>query len=1323
MLGWLVGAARAASPAPELEGAAPGTISTLAGDPLIEGMATTFGQGVSAMAVSGQTLYIADNEADLIRTVDMSTDEERVIAGTSAAGFGGDGGPAAAAEFDQPDGLAVDPQGDLLIADSANGRVRLIPAADCDSDCPYGLSTTTKGDIYTIAGRGAGIGVGEGPAIDSGVESPEALATDSDGDLMIATQELVLMIADRSCSAGCPYGLAKMTKGDIYRVAGLLYHEPLTGDDGPATSAGIRPRAVAVDGEGDLLILDDSEVGDQVQLVAAADCASDCPYGLPATGAGDIYTIAGDGSEAPQSGGLASSAHINAATMALDGEGNVVLGEGGEDGRLEIVSAKSCVSDCPYGLTDTTEDHIYPIDEGGSDLGNGVPASQASLINPWSIVIAPNTGVLLVSDQFVRLLASGACSGQCPFALPTTTANDMYTVAGNGTEAFSGESGPPTELELGWPRVVTSNAAGDVLVLDARNGRVRMIAATNCNSDCAYGLPATMQGAMYTIAGGGSSLQDGVPASSELLSRLQGSGQPNLGATPTSMTVDAAGDVLVLDGGNRVRLIAAGDCNADCPYGLPSMVEGDIYTIAGNGSLGNSGDSGPATSAELGGEPLAGSNKGLAVDPEGDLLIADTGNNLVRLVANVSCSENCPYGLSSMVMGDIYTVVGTGEDGSKGDNKPAADAELYHPADVAVDAAGNLLIADTIGLRVRFVAAHTCSGNCAYGRTSTTAGDIYPLAGDGAYLYPEEVGTDGDGGSALAAPMQPPEAVALDSAGNVLISELAEGTFSERSVVRMVAASTCTSECAYGLPTTIKGDIYTVAGVNTAISGFSGDGGPATEAYLDGPTGLGFDNAGDLLIADTYNNRIRLVTPAAKPQSSKEPEGQPEQPETRGGPKSEDATQVSVRIEGRTKTLFEGPILTEGHDVHSSEADGGNAAEDVEEHPCDGVNSLDPENVGPGPTPTAASIDAMELIGESEAMAGQWYPGFNDYFVKRWGSEEANAEHEGKSWGVLVNNVYTDVGGCQYQLHAGGEVLWIFNAFEQRPILGLFAATEHYSSGVRPLTATAQLDKPFAVEVAAYDDDGEDQPPTSPARTPANTKPYQGADVSPVSTSEQGFETVETASPETVTTNSEGEASITFTTPGWHRIMAGTQLRKQTKEEEEHGAIPEEAAIRSNRLDVCVPAAGETGCGEPPAEDRVRALPRYLDAHHEETPNIGGPPTAVGPSTTAPATSTQTTTHTANGPVAGLAVESLGPARLLLKLTAPGIATVKIAQLRGKGHHRHFQNVKTITVTAGTAGVLEVKLPRLAVGSYRVSVSLAGAKTVVKTLTVPRRRR
>jgi hypothetical protein len=118
------------------------------------------------------------------------------------------------------------------------------------------------------------------------------------------------------------------------------------------------------------------------------------------------------------------------------------------------------------------------------------------------------------------------------------------------------------------------------------------------------------------------------------------------------------------------------------------------------------------------------------------------------------------------------------------------------------------------------------------------------------------------------------------------------------------------------------------------------------------------------------------------------------------------------------------------------------------------------------------------------------------------------------------------------------------------------------------------------------------------------------------------------------------------------------------------------------------------------------------------------PKTKPGPEQlVSPPSPTPVPGHSASGPVADVAVQSIGRARLLLRFTAPGVATVKIAQLRGKAHHRRWQTIKTIVVKAGKAGPLEVKLPRLAAGSYRVSIGLAGAKTVVKTLTVPRRRR
>jgi hypothetical protein len=279
-------------------------------------------------------------------------------------------------------------------------------------------------------------------------------------------------------------------------------------------------------------------------------------------------------------------------------------------------------------------------------------------------------------------------------------------------------------------------------------------------------------------------------------------------------------------------------------------------------------------------------------------------------------------------------------------------------------------------------------------------------------------------------------------------------------------------------------------------------------------------------------------------------------------------TTVNVRIEGATETLFEGPVAVEPHAVKASS--------DTVQRPCDGINSLDPENTAPAPTPTAAAADAMTLAGES--FDGKWYDGFNDYFITRFGPD---AEKGGKSWGILVNNTFTSVGGCQYQLDGGDEVLWVFNAFTSRPLLALFPAAAHYSAGPRPLTATATLDQPFEVEVAAYADDQEGDPTEGSVR--AGSSAYEGADVSPVTTSANGFEKVETSDPTTVVTNAEGKALITFATPGWHRIKATVP------------GTGEEQVIRSNRLDVCVLGPGETSCGEPPTDDAVRVPPPTVE--------------------------------------------------------------------------------------------------------------------------------
>jgi hypothetical protein len=226
---------------------------------------------------------------------------------------------------------------------------------------------------------------------------------------------------------------------------------------------------------------------------------------------------------------------------------------------------------------------------------------------------------------------------------------------------------------------------------------------------------------------------------------------------------------------------------------------GVISTAAGGGTQGL-GDGGPATSAKLYGPPR------IAVDAAGNLFIADSSNQRIRKVT---------------AGGVISTVAGNGSPGYSGDGGPATSAQLNYPDSVAVDAAGNLFIADT-------------NNNCI--REVTPGGVITTVAGNGTGDF------SGDGGPATLAKLDHPQGIAVDTAGNLFIADINNGRI--REVTR-------------------GGVISTVAGNGTL--GFSGDGGPAILAQLYNPTGVAVDTAGNLFIADRSNNRVRKVTEQASP--------------------------------------------------------------------------------------------------------------------------------------------------------------------------------------------------------------------------------------------------------------------------------------------------------------------------------------------------------------------------------------------------------------------------------------------------------------------------
>jgi hypothetical protein len=349
-------------------------------------------------------------------------------------------------------------------------------------------------------------------------------------------------------------------------------------------------------------------------------------------------------------------------------------------------------------------------------------------------------------------------------------------------------------------------------------------------------------------------------------------------------------------------------------------------------------------------------------------------------------------------------------------------------------------------------------------------------------------------------------------------------------------------------------------------------------------------------------------------------------------------TDLTVRIEGAQKTLFEGPIKTDGHQVR--------AFSDSAARGCDATNNG--ANPDPGPTPTAASVDAMELIGRD--FDGEWYPGFDDYFIQRWGPDAEDAESFAY-WGVLVNGMLTPVGGCQYLAEAGDEVLWAYDAFNGRQLLWLAAADDPADAATAPSpTASVEVNQPLALRVEA----GE-RPNLSPA---------SGVTVAPVTTaSGSGFQTVETGSAAAVTTASAGHASITFSTPGWHRIKA----------QEETGFI------RSNRLDVCVEPIGGGSCGPPLADTAVRVPPRYSEPPGKEgggeQPPSGGnsvgggasaarPPAAEDPAKPTGAVSLRRPTLDRRHGTAALKVLVPGAGRLAV--TGPRIVNQKLTTTGAK---------------------------------------------------------
>ncbi len=616
-------------------------------------------------------------------------------------------------------------------------------------------------------------------------------------------------------STGTFYGIA-MTRGDIYTIAGTGT-AGFNGDSTTATNAELDgPVGLALDQTGNILVADSKN--DRVRVISAGTSPD---FGAPMTDGG-IVTIMGGGSR--QTEGITPlDVDLSPDRLALDGRGDLVVSDDAV-GRIWVLAAKSGTL---WGQSMTAGD-AYSVAGGSTNCASYTTsgaALSAHLCDPAGVAVDPTGDIDVASPEINRIFAIGNALAVTTTTLPGGVVGTSYS---EGLTAVGG----PTPLD--WtittgalPPGLSLSAAGTISGTPAAGAggfysfTVQVTDSDNPPQSATQALTITVRpyatSIITTAAGNGDTTNTTTTGGSS--PTATGVGQPY------AVTVDETGNTVFTDvSHNEVDVVAA---SSGTFYGIP-MVAGDVYTVAGGG-----------TSTTVGGPGTAfGFNfpDGLVSDSAGNLVIADGGASQIYVLAN---ADGIDFG-QDMTAGDLYLVAGTGAHGMSGMGGPATSAALGFPSGLAVDQAGNLLVADFSDNAVFAIAGR--SGTY-YGQ-SMTGGYIYTIAGSSGVE-----GDTGNGGAAISATLDSPSDVAVDSVGNVLIAD----TFN--NAIRVIAASTGTY---YGQSMT-AGDIYTLAGTGPDDNGFAGDGGPATSAELNEPGWVALDGFGNVYVADTGNNRVRMI--------------------------------------------------------------------------------------------------------------------------------------------------------------------------------------------------------------------------------------------------------------------------------------------------------------------------------------------------------------------------------------------------------------------------------------------------------------------------------
>lgn len=393
-----------------------------------------------------------------------------------------------------------------------------------------------------------------------------------------------------------------------------------------------------------------------------------------------------------------------------------------------------------------------------------------------------------------------------------TRIGTIRTIAGNGESGLSGDGGPAVEACLNEPKALTIDLQGNLLIADSENHIIRRVDRMTGTIVTVAGCSTPTNQRLEVVKSDTVGITDNDPLS-EGGASAEGAfaQQPDLSGT-VRYVMNGAGVARRFggDGGPAVRALL------NFPTAVAVDAEGHLYiadtmnhrirrveagtgrmtTMAGVGQPRFGGDGGPSTAAGLN-EPAALAVRGAR------LYIADQSNNRVRAI--------------DLTSGLISTVAGTGSAAYNGDGRPASEASLAGPSGLAIGMDGTVYIADTFNGRVRAV--------------DPTTGIIRTVVGDGGdYRYQGAM-------EAPSSSLSRPSGIAVDPNGHLFITD------SDNHLVRRWDSAT--------------GRLDRLAGVGMAD--YRGDGGMALEASLSYPFGIVLDKKGHLLIADTFNHRIREI--------------------------------------------------------------------------------------------------------------------------------------------------------------------------------------------------------------------------------------------------------------------------------------------------------------------------------------------------------------------------------------------------------------------------------------------------------------------------------